>query len=77
MKEFFPSTRRQFTADGKQYAIGWMAQTFGFFYNPPLFEKAGIKGTPETWDDLIPAATELKKSGVIPWTFNESDKWLA
>ena len=75
MSQFFPSTRRQFTADGKQYAIGWMAQTFGFFYNPPLFEKAGVE-VPETWDDLIAIAPDLKKSGVIPWAFNESDKWL-
>jgi raffinose/stachyose/melibiose transport system substrate-binding protein len=76
LKGFFPSTRRQFTADGKQYALGWMAQTFGFFYNPGLFEKAGVKTTPETWDDLIAIAAELKRSGIIAWTFNESDKWL-
>jgi ABC-type glycerol-3-phosphate transport system substrate-binding protein len=75
MSQFFPSTRRQFTADGKQYAIGWMAQTFGFFYNPPLFEKAGVE-VPETWDDLIAISADLKKSGTIPWAFNESDKWL-
>jgi len=76
LKGFFPSTRRQFTADGKQFALGWMAQTFGFFYNPALFEKAGVKDTPETWDDVIAISAELKKSGTIAWTFNESDKWL-
>jgi ABC-type glycerol-3-phosphate transport system substrate-binding protein len=75
LSQFFPSTRRQFTAEGKQYAIGWMAQTFGFFYNPPLFEAAGV-AIPETWDDLIESSAAIKESGAIPWSFNEADKWL-
>lgn len=75
LSQFFPSTRRQFTAEGKQYAMGWMAQTFGFFYNPPLFEAAAVD-TPETWDDLIEISATIKESGVIPWAFNEADKWL-
>ncbi len=76
MKQFFPSTRRQFTADGKQYALGWMAQTFGFFYNPALFEQAGVKAPLETWDDIIATAEQFKAKDIVPWTFNESDKWL-
>jgi len=76
MKQFFPSTRRQFTVEGKQYAIGWMAQTFGLFYNKPVFEKAGITALPETWDELIEVCQQLKASGIIPWSFNESDKDL-
>lgn len=74
--QFFPSTRRQFTAEGKQYAIGWMAQTFGFFYNPPLFEEAGVDEVPETWDDLIAASDKIKAADIIPWAFNNADKWL-
>jgi ABC-type glycerol-3-phosphate transport system substrate-binding protein len=75
MSQFFPSTRRQFTVGEEQYAIGWMAQTFGFFYNPPMFERAGVE-PPETWDDLIAISAELKGAGMIPWAFNEADKWL-
>lgn len=73
--QFFPSTRKQFTAEGKQYALGWMAQTFGFFYNPPLLEAAGVV-VPETWDDLMNEAPKIRETGIIPWAFNESDKWL-
>lgn len=75
LSQFFPSTRRQFTAEGKQFAVGWMAQTFGFFYNPPLFEEVGTD-TPETWDELIANSGEIKAAGLIPWSFNEADKWL-
>jgi ABC-type glycerol-3-phosphate transport system substrate-binding protein len=75
LKEFFPSTRRQFTVEGKQYGVGWMAQTFGFFYNPAMFEQAGVT-PPETWDELIEVGQQIKAAGIIPWSFNESDKWL-
>ncbi len=76
MSQFFPATRRQFSAGDAQYALGWMAQTFGFFYNPALFEAAGLTSTPETWDELIEMCQQIKAAGIIPWTFNESDKWL-
>jgi ABC-type glycerol-3-phosphate transport system substrate-binding protein len=75
LKDFFPPTRQQFTADGKQYALGWTAQTFGFFYNPALFEKAGVQPA-ETWDDLIAIGQKIKATGVIPWVFNNSEKDL-
>lgn len=76
LSKFFPSTRRQFTAEGKQFAMGWMAQTFGFFYNPALFEQAGVTEIPETWDDLIAVAGQIREAGIIPWAFNNADKWL-
>lgn len=76
MSQFFPGTRRQFSAGDAQYAVGWMAQTFGFFYNPPMFEAAGLDSTPTTWDELIEMAAEIKAAGMIPWAFNEADKWL-
>jgi ABC-type glycerol-3-phosphate transport system substrate-binding protein len=73
--QFFESTRRQFTAEGKQFALGWMAQTFGFFYNPPLLEAADA-AVPETWDELIANADKIRATEIIPWVFNEADKWL-
>jgi ABC-type glycerol-3-phosphate transport system substrate-binding protein len=73
--QFFPSTQRQFQAGDAQYAVGWMAQTFGFFYNPALFEQAGVT-PPETWDELIEVSAKLREAGIVPWTFNEADKWL-
>lgn len=76
LSNFFPSTRRQFTKDGKQYAVGWMAQTFGFFYNPKIFDEAGVQEPPETWDELIESAAKIKAAGYIPWSFNNADKWL-
>jgi ABC-type glycerol-3-phosphate transport system substrate-binding protein len=62
--DFFDSANQEYTLDGKQYAVGWMAQTFGLFYNPDIMSKAGIDAeTLETWDDLIAAAPKLKSAG--------------
>jgi ABC-type glycerol-3-phosphate transport system substrate-binding protein len=60
----FLATNQEFTVDGKQYAVGYMAQTFGLFYNPDVLAKAGVDGEPETWDDLIEAAAKINATGV-------------
>jgi ABC-type glycerol-3-phosphate transport system substrate-binding protein len=65
LKDFFKSTRDEYTDAGKQYALGWMAQTFGIFYDPDLFAKAKAD-VPETWDDLKVAAAKLKSVGKLP-----------
>lgn len=59
--DVFDSANQEYTLDGKQYAIGWMAQTFGMFYNPDLMSKAKVDPESiETWDDLIAAAPKFK-----------------
>ena len=61
LTDFFDSANQEYTLDGKQYAIGWMAQTFGIFYNPEILSKAGVDPESiETWDDLIAAAPKIK-----------------
>ncbi|SDR99028.1 ABC transporter substrate-binding protein [Microlunatus soli] len=61
--DFFESANQEYTLDGKQYGVGWMAQTFGIFYNPRLLRRAGVDGESiETWDDLIDAADKINKT---------------
>jgi ABC-type glycerol-3-phosphate transport system substrate-binding protein len=61
LADFFDSTKQEYTLEGKQYAVGWMAQTFGLFYNPDIFAKAGVDpASIETWDDLMAAAPKFK-----------------
>lgn len=69
--DFFDSANQEYSVDGKQYALGWMAQTFGLFYNPAALAKAGVE-EPETWDDLLAAAAPLTKSGLIPVAFTNN-----
>jgi ABC-type glycerol-3-phosphate transport system substrate-binding protein len=64
LTDFFDSANQEYTLDGKQYALGWMAQTFGMFYNPDIMSKAGVDAESlETWDDLIAAAPKFKAAG--------------
>lgn len=64
LKDFFESANQEYTLEDKQYAVGWMAQTFGIFYNTEMLAKAGVDAAGiETWDDLIAAAAKIKKFG--------------
>lgn len=64
LSDFFDSANQEYTLDGKQYAVGWMAQTFGLFYNPDILSKAKVDGDSiETWDDLIAAAAKVNATG--------------
>ncbi|MEV8565171.1 extracellular solute-binding protein [Streptomyces sp. NPDC051322] len=64
--DFFDSINQEYADSGKQYAVGWMAQTFGIFYNPQILSAAGVQ-PPETWDDLLAASKAVKsKTGKLP-----------
>ena len=65
LKDFFASTNDEYADGGKQYALGWMAQTFGIFYDPDALSRAKVD-IPETWEDLIDAGQKITKSGVMP-----------
>ncbi len=67
MADFFPSANSMFLDKGAQYAVGWMAQTMGFFYDPDMFTAAGIDGEPETWDDMIVASNQIKRRSPATW----------
>jgi ABC-type glycerol-3-phosphate transport system substrate-binding protein len=83
MTDFFPSAISMFQ-DGKAvYAVGWMAQTMGIFYDPDQFTQAGIS-EPQTWDDAIAGSKAVKEkiSGNLGFLqigsdgFSVCDTWL-
>ena len=63
------------TWNGKQYAAPLGYDAYGFFYRKDLFEKAGIKSEPKTWNELIDACKKLKASGVQPIAVAARDSW--
>jgi ABC-type glycerol-3-phosphate transport system substrate-binding protein len=66
LSDFFTSTNDEFSDGDKQYALGWMAQTFGIFYDPAVFARAKVD-VPETWDDLVQVSNKVKSStGLSP-----------
>jgi len=60
----YASVKEASTYQGKQYAAPLGYDAYGFFYRKDLFDKAGIKGEPKTWDEFLDACKKLKASGV-------------
>ncbi|WP_217177308.1 extracellular solute-binding protein [Streptomyces sp. AC495_CC817] len=63
--KFQPSLIKQAQYDGKTYGVPFVTDTLALVYNKELFEKAGVKEAPKSWDDLKKAAATIKdKTGV-------------
>ena len=45
------------------------------WYNPALFQKAGISSTPTTWEQLVSDATQLQAAGVTPFSLCSDVGW--
>ena len=58
--------------DGTLHSIPYQPSIFGFFYNKTLFDKAGIKEVPTTWDELDAACAKLKDAGITPITADDA-----
>jgi len=54
--------------NGAHYNINGDFVGTAFFYNKDLFKKAGISGTPSTWQQLLADCAKLKKAGITPVT---------
>jgi multiple sugar transport system substrate-binding protein len=66
--DFIPSLASIGSVNRVQYGLPWVSSSRLFFYNKTLFEKAGIKHAPKTWDDVAKDAAKLKKKGVkVPY----------
>lgn len=49
--------------EGVTYGLPIAASARAMYYNKDMFEKAGIKDTPKTWDDVKTAAAAIKSAG--------------
>jgi ABC-type glycerol-3-phosphate transport system substrate-binding protein len=58
-KDFIKSTLDAFKYDGKYYGLPYMAATVIMYYRKDIFDKYGISGPPDTFDDLLQAAKKI------------------
>ena len=63
------------TVEGKQYGVPSTSYQWGIYYRKDLFQQAGIKDWPTTWDGLLDACDKLKASGIEPITIGSKDLW--
>jgi raffinose/stachyose/melibiose transport system substrate-binding protein len=64
-----------FSYQGKQYGAPWAMGMAGFFYNQPLFTKAGIANTPTSWSELLADIDKLKAASIVPFAIAGKDEW--
>lgn len=62
------------TPEGKIFAMPFLAVSHGIYYNKDLFAELGIS-IPQTWEELIAAAGEIKAAGYIPFANGIADQW--
>lgn len=55
------------TFDNKAYGMPWLNDTKFLFYNKQMLAEAGFENPPETWEELMEQATELKKQGIVEY----------
>ncbi|MEQ7125354.1 N-acetylglucosamine/diacetylchitobiose ABC transporter substrate-binding protein [Actinopolymorpha sp. B11F2] len=54
--------------DGKKYQMAYVFGVGGIWYSKPLMDKHGWE-YPKDWDQMLALCTEIKKTGVAPWTY--------
>ena len=63
------------TVEGKDYGMPSEVMMVGFFYNKGLFEQAGIKYVPVTYEEFTDAVDKLKGKGIVPLTVGAQDNY--
>jgi len=71
----YASTKEASSFQGKQYAAPTVYYSWGMFYRKDLFEKAGIKSEPKTWNEFLEANKKLKAAGITPIAVGGRDAW--
>ena len=58
-EDYFESVRALSEIDGTCYAVPINSEQVVLYYNTELFEKAGLDGPPETWEQMVEYAEKL------------------
>lgn len=67
------SSFKTVTWDGKRYGAVFTLSLLTLFYNTEHLEIAGLKGPPQTWDDLKRYTKELTRDGRYGWVLDYGD----
>ncbi len=58
--------------EGTLKSIPYQPNVFAFFYNQTIFDEAGIKEVPKTWEELDAACQKIKDAGYTPITCDDA-----
>lgn len=60
------------SAGGQLMSIPYQPFVFNFFYNPAIFEAAGVTAVPTTWAEFLDVCQKIKDAGYIPITCDDA-----
>ena len=71
------SQNQLITVDGKVMAVAFMANAQHLFSRTDVLEKAGVKGIPATYEEVIAAAESIRAAGIMehPFALNTKAGW--
>ena len=61
--------------NGRLYTLAWENNIEYIWYRKSLFEKAGIAGPPETFDELLDVSRRLENAGITPIAIWGNEGW--
>ena len=73
-KELPQGLRDAMSFDGKAYALPYVVEYWGVWYNKETFAKYNLS-VPTTWDEFMTVCATLKKNGVTPMVQSVSSGW--
>ena len=78
LKDMYDGDKSYYTYKGQLYGSGVADETRMLYYNKDLFTQAGLNPTnpPKTWDEMVTAATALKKVTSVPWSAPMSKQYI-
>ncbi len=62
------------SADGKSYAVPFIAVSHGVYYNKDIFAQNNLS-VPTTWDEFMTVCKTLKDNGVTPLANGVAEEW--
>ena len=71
-----PKGLESISLDGSVYAVPYMQNAYGVFYNADMFEEYGLD-IPVTFDEFWTVCEALKDAGVTPIVLTDADAWTA
>ncbi|MBQ0862266.1 ABC transporter substrate-binding protein [Streptomyces sp. RK75] len=74
-RSFVPDALHAYRYDGRNYGVPVTLDAKVFAYNRRIFRKAGVKGEPRTFAQLLSACDRIRKAGWTPITFGNQYGW--
>lgn len=72
--EFPQGLRDAMSFNGKAYALPYVVEYWGIWYNKDIFAKYNLK-VPTTWDEFLQVCATLKKNGITPMVQSVKSGW--